>query len=101
MKIILGCILYYHNYKSVFDIEKKFYFRRTVVVGGGYIAVELSSMLSALGSDVHLLIRKSRVLWNFDHTLSECLTESIDKGPTKLHKNIEVSFFYHIDLCAK
>ncbi|KAL3990926.1 glutathione-disulfide reductase [Acanthocheilonema viteae] len=64
--------------------------KRTVVVGGGYIATELSSMLSALGSDVHLLIRKPRVLWNFDHTLSECLTESIDKGPTKLHKNTEV-----------
>ncbi|VBB27290.1 unnamed protein product [Acanthocheilonema viteae] len=35
--------------------------KRTVVVGGGYIATELSSMLSALGSDVHLLIRKPRV----------------------------------------
>lgn len=80
---------------------KKFFSRRVVVVGGGYIAVELSSVLSALGSDVHLLVRKSRVLWNFDHTLSECLTESIDKGPTKLYKNIEVSFFYHIDLYSK
>ncbi|VDO08717.1 unnamed protein product, partial [Brugia timori] len=64
--------------------------KRAVVVGGGYIAIELSSVLSALGSDVHLLIRKPRVLWNFDHTLSECLTESIDRGPTKLHKNTEV-----------
>ncbi|CAG9531457.1 unnamed protein product [Cercopithifilaria johnstoni] len=64
--------------------------KRTVVVGGGYIAVELSSMLSALGSNVHLLIRKPRVLWNFDHTLSECLTESINKGPTELHTNTEV-----------
>ncbi|VDM07414.1 unnamed protein product [Wuchereria bancrofti] len=64
--------------------------KRAVVVGGGYIAIELSSVLSALGSDVHLLVRKPRVLWNFDHTLSECLTESIDRGPTKLHKNTEV-----------
>uniref|UniRef100_A0A0R3S4Z1 Glutathione reductase n=1 Tax=Elaeophora elaphi TaxID=1147741 RepID=A0A0R3S4Z1_9BILA len=64
--------------------------KRAVVVGGGYIAVELSSVLSALGSDVHLLIRKPKVLWNFDHTVSECLTESIDKGPTKLYKNTEV-----------
>uniref|UniRef100_A0A8R1TQU2 Glutathione reductase n=4 Tax=Onchocerca TaxID=6281 RepID=A0A8R1TQU2_ONCVO len=64
--------------------------KRTVVVGGGYIAIELSSMLSALGSDVHLLIRKPRVLWNFDHTVSESLTESIDRGPTKLYKNTEV-----------
>uniref|UniRef100_A0A1I7VQ87 Glutathione reductase n=1 Tax=Loa loa TaxID=7209 RepID=A0A1I7VQ87_LOALO len=64
--------------------------KRAVVVGGGYIAVELSSVLAALGSDVHLLVRKPRVLWNFDHTLSECLTESIDRGPTNLHKNTEV-----------
>lgn len=64
-------------------------------MGGGYIAIELSSMLSALGSDVHLLIRKPRVLWNFDHTVSESLTESIDRGPTKLYKNTEVNFLLH------
>lgn len=61
-----------------------------MVVGAGYIAVELSSMLASLGSDTHLLIRKNTVLRNFDHTLSECLTEAIEKGPTKLHKNTEV-----------
>ncbi|VDN03669.1 unnamed protein product [Thelazia callipaeda] len=64
--------------------------KRTVVVGAGYIAVEISSMLAALGSDTHLLIRKERLLRTFDHTLSECLTEAVDKGPTKLHKNTEV-----------
>ncbi|VDN17944.1 unnamed protein product [Gongylonema pulchrum] len=31
--------------------------KRTVVVGAGYIAVELSSMLALLGSDTHLLVK--------------------------------------------
>ena len=37
------------------------YFRKTVVVGAGYIAVELAGILNALGSDVSLLIRYDHV----------------------------------------
>ncbi|VDN26517.1 unnamed protein product [Gongylonema pulchrum] len=73
-----------------YGTDSDVFFRRTVVVGAGYIAVELSSMLALLGSDTHLLIRKNAVLRNFDQTLSECLTEAIEKGPTKLHKNTQV-----------
>lgn len=82
--------------KTTVNFLKSFILRRTVVVGGGYIAVELSSILSALESDVHLLIRKPKVLWDFDRTLSDCLTESIDRGPTKLHKKTEVSFLSYL-----
>ena len=35
--------------------------RKTVVVGAGYIAVELAGILKALGSDVSLLIRYDKV----------------------------------------
>lgn len=35
--------------------------RKTVVVGAGYIAVELAGILNALGSDVSLLIRYDQV----------------------------------------
>jgi len=35
--------------------------RKSVVVGAGYIAVELAGILSALGSDVSLLIRYDKV----------------------------------------
>ena len=35
--------------------------RKTVVVGAGYIAVELAGILNALGSDTSLLIRYDKV----------------------------------------
>jgi len=61
-----------------------------VIVGAGYIAVELAGMLANLGSETHQLIRYENVLRTFDHTISEALTETIEKGPVKLHKNTKV-----------
>ena len=37
-----------------------------VVVGGGYIAIELASILNALGVDTHIVIRKEKILTGFD-----------------------------------
>lgn len=36
--------------------------RKTVVVGAGYIAVELAGILNALGSDTSILIRYDKVV---------------------------------------
>jgi glutathione reductase (NADPH) len=47
--------------------------RRVVVVGSGYIAVELGGMLRALGAEVTVLVRKLRLLRHFDEMLSEQL----------------------------
>jgi glutathione reductase (NADPH) len=51
--------------------------RRVVVVGSGYIAVELAGMLRALGAEVTMLLRKSRLLREFDEMLSEQLTAAM------------------------
>ena len=51
--------------------------RRVAVVGSGYIAVELAGMLSALGSDVTMLLRREHLLRTFDATLRENLTEEM------------------------
>ncbi|KAI6243929.1 Glutathione reductase [Aphelenchoides fujianensis] len=64
--------------------------KKSVVVGAGYIAVELAGVLAELGSDTHLLIRYDNVLRTFDHTLSENLTEIIEKGPIHLRKHTKV-----------
>jgi len=64
--------------------------KKSVVVGAGYIAVELAGVLAELGSETHMLIRYDHVLRNFDNTLSESLTEIIEKGPIKLHKQTKV-----------
>ncbi|KIH47840.1 pyridine nucleotide-disulfide oxidoreductase, partial [Ancylostoma duodenale] len=71
-----------------FELEKLP--KKSVVVGAGYIAVELAGVLANLGSDTHLLIRYDKVLRNFDETLSTGLTEAMDKGPVNIHKKTQI-----------
>jgi len=65
--------------------------KKTVVVGAGYIAVELAGILQTLGSDTHLVIRKHQVLRNFDSMLSENLTNTLVKDGIKLEKYSHVT----------
>ena len=59
---------------------------RTVIVGAGYIAVELAGVLNSLGSDVTLILRKQTFLRSFDASLREALMEEmIDSGVNILH----------------
>lgn len=51
--------------------------RRVVVVGAGYIAVELAGVLNALGSDVSLLLRREHFLSSFDSMLRDTLMEEM------------------------
>ncbi|TND05753.1 MAG: glutathione reductase (NADPH) [Gammaproteobacteria bacterium] len=51
--------------------------RRVAIVGAGYIAVELTGMLHALGSDVSLVMRRERLLGRFDALLRETLMEQM------------------------
>jgi glutathione reductase (NADPH) len=55
--------------------------RRAVVIGGGYIGVESSGMLRALGSDVTLIALEDRILDRFDPMISTTLeTEMRSQG---------------------
>jgi len=49
------------------------------IVGSGYIAVELAGLMSSLGSQVTLLIRKGHVLGNFDPILSDTLASVLQE----------------------
>ena len=51
--------------------------RRVVIVGSGYIAVELAGVLRSLGSEVVLVLRGPRVLRRFDATLAEKLVDAM------------------------
>lgn len=54
---------------------------KVLVLGAGYIAVELAGMLAALGSDVTLGVRTDRFLRQFDEMLYEQLASSMrDQG---------------------
>jgi len=61
--------------------------KKTVVVGAGYIALELAGILKTLGSDVHHFIRTNKILRNFDSMLSDTITEEHEKNVgVKLYK---------------
>ena len=61
------------------------------MVGAGYIAVELASILAELGSETYLLIRYDRVLRTFDDTMSEGLTNQLKQGPVHLMEHTKVN----------
>jgi glutathione reductase (NADPH) len=51
--------------------------RRVVIVGGGYIAIELAGILRALGAEVDLVVRGTRLLEGFDDELTEVLATRV------------------------
>ncbi|MDT0595400.1 glutathione-disulfide reductase [Glaciecola petra] len=64
--------------------------KRVVVVGAGYIAVELAGVLHSLGSETHLLVRREKPLRNFDDVLSDTLTEIMQEEGINLHAHTTV-----------
>ncbi|XP_068596082.1 glutathione reductase, mitochondrial [Brachionichthys hirsutus] len=64
--------------------------KRSVVVGAGYIAVEMAGILSALGSQTSLIIRQAGVLRNFDSFISINCTKELQNSGVDLWKNSQV-----------
>eukprot|EP00970_Alexandrium_tamarense_P006807 scaffold1195_cov200-Alexandrium_tamarense.AAC.4 len=58
-----------------------------VVVGAGYIAVELAGVLNSLGSEVHLVVRKGKALREFDPLISDGLDAEMEKAGILIHRN--------------
>ena len=65
--------------------------KKSVVVGAGYIAVEMAGILKSLGSDVTQIIRKDKVLRSFDDLIVESVTHEIEHMGINLLKNTEVA----------
>ncbi|XP_020779133.1 glutathione reductase, mitochondrial isoform X2 [Boleophthalmus pectinirostris] len=65
--------------------------KRSVVVGAGYIAVEMAGILSTLGSKTSLVIRQSGVLRNFDSLISANCTKELQNSGVDLWKNSQVT----------
>jgi glutathione reductase (NADPH) len=61
--------------------------RKAVVVGAGYIAVELAGVLVALGTETSLVVRKERALRNFDELLSTTLDEEMEHHGVTIYRN--------------
>lgn len=61
--------------------------KKVVVVGAGYIAVELAGVLHGLGSDTHLVVRKQKALREFDPEISDFLDASMTQSGLTIHRN--------------
>lgn len=74
------------------------------IIGGGYIGVEMSGIMNALGVDTHLFVRKPAPLYNFDSIICEgyqAISENegrqihVNKTVTELEKTKSGTFLLH------
>jgi glutathione reductase (NADPH) len=63
--------------------------RKAVVVGGGYIAVELAGVLQALGTDTKLVVRKDMALRSFDKIVRNTLDEEMQRQGIEIYRNTD------------
>ncbi|KAJ3360432.1 Glutathione reductase [Allomyces javanicus] len=80
-----------HGITSDGFFELNYVPKRIVVVGTGYIGIELAGVLSALGSEVHVISRHDTVLRTFDPDMQSFLLESMKK------QGITVHHYTHVD----
>ena len=59
--------------------------QRVAIVGAGYVAAELAGILQALGSQVQVFARGTRLLATFDDELTAMLAENVRQAGVKLH----------------
>jgi len=70
---------------------------RVGIIGGGYIGMELSGLLQALGSCVDVFVRGRRVLHGFDAELAERLQENYRQAGVTLHLDHDVRAIERVD----
>ena len=75
--------------------EMEYLPEKVAIVGAGYIAVELASVLQHLGSDVTLFVRGQGVLRSFDSMVQDYINKALVKDginlvPNSLLESIEL-----------
>jgi pyruvate/2-oxoglutarate dehydrogenase complex dihydrolipoamide dehydrogenase (E3) component len=63
---------------------------RLLVIGGGYIGLELGQGLARLGSQAHLIVRGDRVLDREESDVSDVLAEALKQDGIQLHFGVNV-----------
>ena len=64
--------------------------KKTIIVGSGYIAVELAGILNSLGSDVKLLARKNSILRKFDQSIQSAVIDYLVESGIEVNFNTNV-----------
>lgn len=64
--------------------------KKALVIGAGYIAVEIAGVLHSLGTDTHLLVRQDRPLRHFDTDITDMLLQRMAQDKLNLHSHTNV-----------
>jgi NADPH-dependent 2,4-dienoyl-CoA reductase/sulfur reductase-like enzyme len=78
-------------YRNRFGIAKRP--MKAVIVGGGYIGMEMSESLRKRGLDVMVIEKTDRVLGNMDMSITAIVEEKIMSEGVKLYKGVSVKGF--------
>jgi NADPH-glutathione reductase (EC 1.8.1.7) len=70
--------------------------RRTAIIGGGYIAVELAGVLRALGSEVDIYVR-GRLMGSFDEEMAYQLGEEMTKHGITINYECQIDAANKVD----
>ncbi|MFZ9036131.1 MAG: glutathione-disulfide reductase, partial [Francisellaceae bacterium] len=65
--------------------------KKAVVVGGGYIGVEIAQVFHALGTDTTLLIRREAPLMDFDQLIKDTLMKSFEMQQLDARTKTQIS----------
>lgn len=76
------------NSNQIFDLDT--FPKRFLVLGGGYIAVEFSSIFNGLGSETHLIYRGELFLKGFDQQVREFTCAEMERKGVNLHFNANI-----------
>lgn len=79
----------YLTNRNFFDLKTKP--ARLLVIGGGYIGLELGQGLARLGSQTHLIVRGTRLLDREEADVSEVLAEAFKQDGIQLHFGVNVN----------
>ena len=71
--------------------------KNALVVGAGYIATELAGLLHGLGSTVTMLLRKDKLLRNFDTSIHTMVMEQMESSGIEIMKNVGLEGLYQAD----
>jgi glutathione reductase (NADPH) len=67
--------------------------KRLVVLGGGYIGVELASIMHAFGAEATLVIRGDQPLRGFDQDVRDTLTEELERSGVRVMRHTSPQAF--------
>ena len=70
---------------------------RLLVIGGGYIGLELGQGLARLGSQTQIIVRSDRVLDREESEVGETLAQAFERDGIGLHCNTKVEQVTHTD----